>query len=479
MTQRPDGSDRSQEAVDGGPWSRGRWRVTTGVLALVSLVAFEAMAVATAMPVAARDLDGLGLYAWAFTGFLVTILFATALAGQICDRRGPRLPFLGGVAVFALGLVVAGTAQAMVPFILGRLVQGLGAGALVVSLYVVVGQSYPDRLRPQVFSYVSAAWVVPAVVGPLVAGTLAENASWRWVFLGLLPLVVAPVLLLLPRLPGRPAAGQAAQPGAGRVVAALGLAVGAALAQLGGQQAQHGRPLLGAVTALVGVVGVLAGTRRLMPPGTIRSRRGLPSVVALRGLQAGAFFGVEAFLPLMLVTHRGLSPTAAGTVLTGAAIGWALGAWWQGRPGLRVDRERLPAIGALTVLAGLALVALAVVPRVPVVVTVLGWILAGSGMGITFSALSVLLFRLSPEAEQGINAAALQMADALVCVLTVGAGGIVYAALRHQGGEAFGAVFAGMLVVQAASVLVSTRVTPRATRPPDVIQRAAGTPPSR
>ena len=200
--------------------------------------------------------------------------------------------------------------------------------------------------------------------------------------------------------------------------------------------------------------------------------------MALRGLQAGAFFGVEAFLPLMLVTHRGLSPTAAGSVLTGAAIGWALGAWWQGRPGLRVDREQLPAIGALSVLVGLALSASAVVPEVPVATTVLGWILAGSGMGITFSALSVLLFRLSPEAEQGINSAALQMSEALVCVLTVGAGGIVYAALRQEGGEAFGAVFAGMLVVQAVSVLVSTRVTPRPARPPpDVIQRAAGTPP--
>jgi MFS family permease len=426
----------------------------------VSLVAFEAMAVATAMPVAARELSGLGLYAWAFTGFLVSSLFSTAVAGQVCDRRGTRLPFLTGVALFAVGLVLSGTAQAMVPFVLGRLVQGLGAGGILVSLYVVVARVYPDRMRPRIFSYLSAAWVVPSVVGPLVAGTLAENFSWRWVFIGLLPLVVAPVLLLLPYMTGGPEAGTDGSANPPRVLAAFVVSVGAAMVQLGAQQLEHGRTALGVAVGVLGVAGVATAVRRLMPAGIARLRRGLPSVVLLRGLQAGAFFGIEAFLPLMLVVHRGLSPTAAGAVLTGAALGWSAGSWWQGRAGLRLDRDRLPLVGALAVLAGLGVTATAVLPDVPVATAVLGWILAGSGMGITFSTLSVLMLRLSATAEQGANAAALQMSDSLVSVLTVGLGGVVFAALRQHGGWAFGAVYAGMLGVQLLSVLVATRVTP-------------------
>ncbi len=458
--RRRTGSRRPRRPRSEGPWSTGRWRITTGLVALVSLVAFEAMAVATAMPVAARALDGLSLYAWSFTGFLVTSLFATAVAGQICDRRGARLPFLTGVVLFAVGLVVAGTAQAMVPFIVGRLVQGLGAGGILVALYVLVGQVYPDRLRPQIFSYLSAAWVVPSVVGPLVAGTVAENLSWRWVFVGLLPLVVAPVLLLLPGMSSSPA-DPAGPQRPSRTVAAFVIALGAALVQLGGQQFEQGRPALGVAVGIVGLLGVAVAARRLMPPGTGRLHRGLPSVVALRGLQAGTFFGVEAFLPLMLVTHRGLSATAAGAVLTGAALGWSGGSWWQGRRQLRVPRGRLPLIGAVAVLVGLMVVSASVITAVPVVTAVVGWALTGSGMGVTFSTLSVLLFRLSPEAEQGVNSAALQLADALGCVLTVGIGGAVYAALRHEGGWAFGVIFAGMVVLQLVAVLVATRVLPR------------------
>ncbi len=441
------------------PWSSRLWRPTTGIVALVSLVAFEAMAVATAMPVAARELDGLGLYAWAFTGFLVTSLVGTAVGGQVSDRRGPRAPFVAGVALFAAGLVLAGTAQQMVPFIVGRLVQGVGAGAIIVAVYVVVGAAYPDRLRPRIFSYLSAAWVLPAVIGPLVAGTLAENVSWRWVFLGLLPLVVAPVWLLWPALPGRPTEPAAGDTTGVRLVAAVVLAVGAACVQLGAQQVQHGRPLVGAVVGVLGLVGLVLAARRLMPAGTGRVRRGLPSVVLLRGLQAGAFFGVESFLPLMLVEHRGLSPTAAGAVLTGAALGWSAGSWWQGRPAMTTDRRRLATVGATLVLIGLAVTSSAVVTVVPVVVAVLGWIVTGSGMGITFSTLSVLLFRLAPPGEEGTSTAALQMSDQLGCVLTVGIGGVAYAALRDQGGWAFGTVFAGMVVVQLASVWVGTRVT--------------------
>ncbi len=452
------------------PWSPALWRTTLGVVALVSLVAFEAMAVATAMPVAARALDGLDLYAWSFTGFLITSLFATAVAGELSDRFGPRLPVLAGVAVFAAGLVLAGTAGSMVPFVVGRLVQGLGGGGIIVGIYVLIGQAYPDELRPRVFSYLAAAWVVPAVVGPLMAGTVAENLSWRLVFHGLLPLVVAPVLLLLPVLAAaRPATpdGQQARR-TGRLWPALALAGGAAALQLGGQQLERERVLLGVGLLSVGAVLVLPALCRLTPPGTLRLRRGLPSVVALRGVQAGAFFGVEAFLPLMLVEHRGLSPTLAGASLTGAALGWSAGSWWQGRPGLGVDRGRLPAIGAVVVLAGLLVTSTTVVadPAVPPVVAALGWALAGSGMGVTLSTLSVLLFRLSPAGEEGFSSAALQMSDALGCVLTVGLGGVLYAWLHERGGGTeFATVFVVMLVVQVVGVWVATRVLPSGTAP--------------
>ncbi len=451
-------------ATTTSPWSPDLRRTTLGVVALVSLVAFEAMAVATAMPVAARELDGLSLYAWSFTGFLVSSLFGTAVAGDLTDRFGPRPTVLIGVALFAVGLALAGAAGSMVPFIVGRLVQGLGGGALIVGVYVLVGSRYPDELRPRMFAYLSAAWVLPAVVGPVVAGTLAENLSWRLVFYGLLPLVVAPVLLLLePLADARP--GGTEERRAGRVLPAAALAVGAATLQFGGQQVQRERVALGVLLLVAGALALAPALRTLTPPGTLRLRRGLPSVVALRGAQAGAFAGAEAFLPLMLVEHRGLSPTLAGACLTGAALGWWAGSWWQGRPGLDADRQRLAITGAAIVLVGLGGSSLALLDEVPALVAAPGWVVTGAGMGITFSTLSVLLFRLSPRADQGANSAALQISDALGSILTVGLGGVLYAALRRPGdggdGMEFVVVFAAMLVVQLLAILLARRVLPR------------------
>src|SRR5439155_25581580 len=142
----------------------GRYRATTaGIVLVITLVAFEALAVATAMPTAVRQLNGLAYYSWPFTAFMVSSVVAMVLAGQRSDRRGPRGTLIVGLAIFAAGLVVAGTAHLMAVFVAGRAVQGMGAGAIIVSLYVVIAEVYDESLRPRVFAAISAAWVVPSL----------------------------------------------------------------------------------------------------------------------------------------------------------------------------------------------------------------------------------------------------------------------------------------------------------------------------
>src|SRR3954454_10361619 len=144
-----------------------------GVVGVVVSVAFEAIAVATAMPVAARELDGLRSYGLAFSIFLTTSLLGMVAAGEISDRRGPVVPFVAASGIFALGLAIAGTAPTMWVLVVARGVQGLGAGLNIVSLYVVVARAFPEALRPRVFSAMSSGWIVPALIGPPIAGFLA------------------------------------------------------------------------------------------------------------------------------------------------------------------------------------------------------------------------------------------------------------------------------------------------------------------
>jgi MFS family permease len=178
--------------------SRSYRALSVGIVSVVLLIAFEATAVGTAMPVAARELDGVGLYAFAFSGYFTTSLLGMVAAGQWSDRRGPLGALTTGIAAFAAGLLLSGTAGGMWLFILGRAVQGLGGGLVIVALYVVVGRAYPERLRPAIMAAFAASWVVPSVVGPLASGAVTEHLGWRWVFIGIPVLVVFPLALARP-----------------------------------------------------------------------------------------------------------------------------------------------------------------------------------------------------------------------------------------------------------------------------------------
>ncbi|PZF80629.1 MFS transporter [Jiangella anatolica] len=398
-------------------------RLSIGIVSSVVFIAFESMAVATAMPTAVPELDGMALYAFAFSAFFTTSLFAMVVSGELCDRRGPLLPLILGTGAFTAGLLLAGAAQSMWPFLAGRAVQGLGGGLVIVALYVVVGRTYPERLRPKIFAGMAAAWVVPSIVGPLVAGVLTDELSWRWVFLGIAPLVLIPVFLALPSaksVDGPPPGGAPSRVGRKRF--ALAASVGVGLLQYAGARAD----LVAIAVAAVALALMVPSVPKLLPPGTIALRRGLPTVVALRGIYAGAFFGTETFLPLLLVSERGMSSTLAGLSLTGGALGWATGSWYQGRTRTVAPRYLLVRAGGLFVAAAICSVSLALVEAVPPVVVMLGWAVGAFGMGIATASMSVLLFQLSPVADHGANSAALQVSDALFTATFVGLAGTIF-----------------------------------------------------
>jgi MFS family permease len=417
----------------------GPYRTATiGILLVVTLLAFEQMAVGTAMPVAARELRGLSMYAWGFSAVFISGLVANVLAGGWADARGPAMPLFTGLTIFVTGLVITGTAPAMAWFVAGRAVQGFGSGLAVVPLYVIVAGVYPEESRPKVFAAMSAAWVVPSLVGPSVGGLVAEHLGWRWVFLGLVPLVLPAAVMLAPVLRGSRTEGTLPR---GRTLAAVALAVGAALLLWG---IDHRSPL-----ALPGLAGLAYGLRVLLPRGTLRLGRGLPTAIAMRGLLMGAMVGTEAFLPLALVTRHGFTPTAAGIVLTAGALGWSAGSWWQGRS-TAGSRARFAVLGATLVATGVAGIALALYTAGWAAVP--AWIVGGLGMGMTFPTLSVQVLNLSAPSEQGTNSSALQISDTLGSSLAVGVAG----ALVNAAGLGAGLVWT--LVIALVAALAAHRV---------------------
>ncbi|MGH3934218.1 MAG: MFS transporter, partial [Pseudonocardiaceae bacterium] len=158
-----------------GPRNRA---TTVGMLLLISMVAFEAMGVGTAMPALVADLGALPLYSWPFVAFMAAGVFGTVLGGRWCDLTGPRIPLVTAPVLFGTGLLVAGTAAGMPQLLLGRVLQGSGAGILTVTVYVLIAVVYPERARPAIFGLLSAAWVLPSLLGPPGAGIITERLSW-------------------------------------------------------------------------------------------------------------------------------------------------------------------------------------------------------------------------------------------------------------------------------------------------------------
>ena len=439
---------------------------TVGAVALVFLAAFEALAVATVMPVVTADLDAEEWYAVAFSATLGAGVVGMVLTGLWVDRSGPARPLLSAVGVFALGLLVCGTAGGVVALVAGRFLQGLGGGGLSVALYVLVGRVYAPADRPRMLGLLAAAWVLPGLVGPYVAGAVAESVGWRWVFLGVVVIAAAAVALLVPGLralrpsgvEGRPdpAGPDPGRTGDGLQRVVLAVAVAGAVVALNLVGGLDGPPAV--ALAVAALVAAALAVRPLLPPGTLRAVPGLPAVVATRGLIAATFFACEVFLPYLLQEQYDVSVSRSGLVLTAATLGWAGASHVQGRLGARLPDARALRVGAAIEVVGVVTVVLAVALGLPPAAVVAGWFLTATGMGTAYPRTTAAVLTLSPPAQHGRHSAALTIADSLGAATAIAVVGIVFAAAGSAADpDAFAAALACAVALGAAAVLVARR----------------------
>lgn len=353
-----------------------RVALTIGLVLVVTMVGFEGLAVATVLPKAERDLGGLGLYGLVFVAYMAASLGGIFLAARKADRHGLALPLLAGLLVFALGLVIGGAAPTMFVLIAARGVQGLGAGAISTAAYAAIARGYDESLRPRMFAVLSSAWVVPGLVGPSVAGAVADQLSWRLVFLGVLPLVVLGGAFTLPYLRKM---GSPPEP-----------------------------------TSAGGPMALLREAPAILP------------AIALLALLTLAFFGAEAYLPLTLSEVRGQSATVAGLALTAGTLSWTAGAWVQERTSGVWDRRWLVAVGLGLVGVGIAIL-LPLAAGGPVWLAPIAWAVAGLGIGLAYTSLSLIILGWAPSGREGVASAAVNTSTVVGSALGTGIGAAIVA----------------------------------------------------
>jgi len=457
--------ETAEQPDDSGIFTGVRRRLSTGLVLTIVIVAFEGLAVSTIMPVAVLELRGLSLYAWPFSGFMLGSLVGTVAAGDYADRRGPAYPFIGALIVFSCGLLACGTATTMLWFIAGRIIEGLGTGAVRSLVWLSLNRAYPARTQARMGAVLSSAWILPSLLGPTMAGLIARMWGWRVVFLSLLPLVPLALAMIL-----RPLAliDSEALPAAvsSKFGATVLLAIGVALFISGLQETS-----LPMILALLVIGAALAwpGLRAILPAGTLKFRNGLPAILGLRGLLTFSFFEALAFFPLALELVRGLSATLAGVALSVGSVGWTSGSWLQAGCDYRFGPQARPRIllCGLTLLAfGIAGAASAIAGRYPVGIAIASWGLAGLGMGISYNTNTVLTIQAETEHSAGAVSSSMQLTDSLGQALGTGFGGAAmtlatWAAWSTSAGIAI--AFALSVVICAAAMALIPRLSPLRT----------------
>lgn len=373
--------------------------VMTGVMLAIFMVATDSYIVATAMPTIVADLGGFRLFSWAFAAFLLTQAVSIPIYGRLADLYGRKRVFFAGTSMFLLGSLLCGCAWGMVPLVLFRALQGIGAGAILPIATTIIGDIYAPVERARMQGYVSGVYGVAAIIGPTLGAFAVEHITWSLVFWVNLPIGAATFIVfgLYLHEHREPRRHRIDYPGS----ALLMLGVGApmlALVRIGDADGM----ILGAL-ALVGAVALAAlvlherrAAEPMLPLHLWRNR--VVAVGCLAGFFNGALMmGVSGFLPTYVQGAMGRDATAAGVVLAASSVSWAFASIAAGRLMIRTSYRLAASIGGIWLVVGSILLIL-LTPASGLLWAGSGAFLLGVGMGFCNTA-----FIVSTQASVGWN----------------------------------------------------------------------------
>jgi MFS family permease len=442
--------------------------VTAALLLVSALASGESTVVSTAMPTIIGDLQGLPLYSWVFSLYLLSATVMMPLFGSLADLYGRRRVLLSALVLFLLGALLSAAARSMPQLIAARALQGLGAAGLVPIALTVVADLYSLRERPRVQGLFSVVWGAAALIGPLVGAWLTVSFGWRSIFSINIPLGALAFTLVATQM--RESRASSPLPFDYRGALLLGVCVTALLfATLHREGAQGMSALMRGLLLAVSLLALVSLVREqarsahpLLPPSLFT--RAETAAPYLGGVLLGTtIFGVDTFVPLFVQGARDGTATAAGAVITPVILLWSVSASVAARVIVRHGFRRTAWIGALLVLLGFALLLAAVLLEWSVAAISLACGFIGAGLG--FSSMSQILAvqHVTDEKERGVATSLVPFMRAMGGAVGVGAlGGILSAGLSRKLGAA--AAGAGQLLAGRHAEAAAAGVQPALLR---------------
>ena len=328
-----------------------------------ALVAIDSTILATAVPSIVRDIGGFAEFPWLFSIYLLAQAVSVPVYGKLCDLFGRKPVVLWGIGLFLVGSIMCGAAWNVWLLIAFRVVQGLGAGAIVPTTITIVGDLYSVQERARVQGYIASVWGVSSVLGPTLGGVFSEYVSWRWIFFVNIPLCLLAAAMIVRRFHETPTRNRPVidYRGAALLTAGLTLVI---LGVLEGGQAWAWDSPTGIAILGVGVAALIAfgfvergASDPVLPLWVFRRRLLITSGLTSAGVGA-IMLGLNSYVPTYVQDVLGTGPLVAGFALAPLLIGWPIAGSQAGKVYLRIGFRGCALIGTSIVLLGSGLLLL-------------------------------------------------------------------------------------------------------------------------
>ncbi len=443
-----------QTAQEPEPSAHSRWaghqplshteirRIVFGIMLAMFLGALDQTIVATALPTIGRRFGEVENLSWIVTAYLLTSTAVTPLYGKLSDMYGRRKIMLVGIGVFMAGSLACAGAQNMLMLILGRAVQGLGAGGLLPLAQTIVGDIVLPKERGRYQAYLSLMWMSAAILGPVLGGTLSEYLHWSLIFWINIPLGLVAFILsdnALKRLP---------QPERKHKLDVIGsaLMMAAAVAMLLGLTSGGVRypwlsaPVLGLFTLSAGlwicfILRLRAAPEPFLPLNILANKVARMGTL-LSACNVSSMIGLTIFVPLYFESVMGLSSSASGVALIPLMVVSNLGAVFSGRSLAWVTHYKRVPMAGLTI-SIISLILLAWHPNQSLTIVILHLAAVGIGIGTVYPVATVVVQNAVPRHQLGIATGSLNFFRSLLSAVIVAIlGAILLGGMNLKGGEA-------------------------------------------
>jgi EmrB/QacA subfamily drug resistance transporter len=398
--------DATQIAADAAT-KRHVLLIFAGLMVTMLLASLDQTIFSTALPTIVGQLHGVDQQLWVTTSYILASTIMLPVYGKLGDLIGRKGLFIGAISIFIIGSIVGGMASDMTTLIVGRAVQGLGGGGLMLLSQAIIADVVPARQRGRYMGIMGGVFALSSVAGPLLGGYFTDGPGWRWglwmnVPLGILAIASAAFFLRLPKnTKGKPTIDFA-----GMALLAL-TSTGIVLTTVWGGTTYKWDSLtiisLIAATVVAGVLFVVVERKApepIMPLHLFKHRNF--NLTTIAGLIIGvAMFGALGYLPTYLQMVTGVNATQAGLLLIPLMAGLLVTSIGSGQFVSKTGRYKaLPIIGTIITAGALALLS-TMTPSMPVWQICAYLAIMGIGLGMAMQILILIVQNTFPNAEVG------------------------------------------------------------------------------